>query len=615
MLPKIGVAFIWVLLQMVLGAGCGGEPRAPHLRHERSTPGVLVSNVERADYAGSEACASCHPQIAEAWARSPMHRMTRNAADAQVLATFNGAVLEFKGATVHAETNDGMRYLRIRREHGESLYRVTRVIGGRHREDFVGVAVDAVDPRSVGRGPELVMPVSFVFEPPEWRYKGYSVMVRERPYLGDPGPVWAETCIFCHNTVPLLTTLYDDLYGDGAPSYQGATRGNLLPAERRVELVVRDESGLGRAVERELLVLSMRPARDAHGEALLAAAIDTTRSRFRGEHLVEVGIGCEACHGGSRAHVDDPTIAPRYDLVSPYFDVVAPGESGSLSRAEAENRACARCHSVIFSRYPFTWEGRTRGRGPGGSNINSGEARDFLLGGCASAMRCSTCHDPHAEDDSARLAALATPAGNSICVRCHDDLAGDQALRAHAHHDPTGSGGACVACHMPRKNMSLGYGLTRYHRIGSPTDDSRVERDRPLECAICHADRSVGTLLDDIARLWGHRYDPRHIARLYGDALDVDPLRVTLERGKPHEQATAIVLMGERGNREDLPRLLSAMSHDYPIVRYLARESIARIVGARPSLDMNLPADELEAAARTWLHEANGVGESTSLAP
>ena len=49
---------------------------------------------------------------------------------------------------------------------------------------------------------------------------------------------------------------------------------------------------------------------------------------------------------------------------------------------------------------------------------------------------------------------------------------------------------------MPQKNLGLGYNLTRYHRIGSPTEKARVEGDRPLECALCHADKTVEELTD-----------------------------------------------------------------------------------------------------------------------
>src|SRR5262249_30016869 len=152
----------------------------------------------------------------------------------------------------------------------------------------------------------------------------------------------------------------------------------------------------------------------------------------------------------------------------------------------------------------------------GGSHINSGEARDFLLGGCASAMSCVDCHDPHAPDNRARMDALEGTAGNRICIRCHAKYDNVIALEAHPHQRADGAGGACLSCHMPRKNMSLDTRLTRYHRIGSPTDRARVEGDRPLECALCHADRSVGELVETMERWWGKRYDRAALRALYG---------------------------------------------------------------------------------------------------
>ena len=67
-----------------------------------------------------------------------------------------------------------------------------------------------------------------------------------------------------------------------------------------------------------------------------------------------------------------PDFAPK----SPFLRA-RPAGGGEVTRAEWINRACARCHQVLFSRYPFTWEGRSRRGGEaGGSSITSGEARD-----------------------------------------------------------------------------------------------------------------------------------------------------------------------------------------------------------------------------------------------
>src|SRR5205085_1361725 len=149
---------------------------------------------------------------------------------------------------------------------------------------------------------------------------------------------------------------------------------------------------------------------------------------------------------------------------------------------------------------------------------------------------------------------LATPSGNAVCTPCHGDLAETARLRAHAHHDPAGAGGSCVACHMSRKNMGLDGTLTRYHRIGSPTDAARVPGDRPLECALCHADRSVRDLVDRMETWWPVRYPRQRLEDLYG-SLDANVMRATLERGKPHERAVAVAVLGETGARDAVPAI------------------------------------------------------------
>ena len=111
---------------------------------------------------------------------------------------------------------------------------------------------------------------------------------------------------------------------------------------------------------------------------------------------------------------------------------------------------------------------------------------------------------------------------------------------------------------MAKKNMGLDYALIRYHRIGSPTDPRRVLGDRPLECALCHADRSVEELVSTMERWWGKRYDRAALRALYGDDLTVNALRATLALGKPHEQAVAIAVLGQSGDRTAIPAIAAA---------------------------------------------------------
>lgn len=592
-------------LCVLLAIGCVGISRrvdGPGGAGKRG-PEKVSSNVLRADYAGSAECQVCHEALYSSWEASPMRNMTRLIDGARVMAPFNGGTFELRGDRATMFERGGALMMTIASEHADraGTFRLTRVIGGRHREDFAGV-----DERG---GEEKVLPVSYVFSTGTWRYKGYSVMLPERPGL-KAGPVWRQTCILCHNTAPALVTLYDDLAAPAAAKagYQGSVTDHLLPPERRWVTAALDPVRLGTALRDEVARLQA-PPKDASSDlgSQVRVAINSTRRHFDEQHLVEVGIGCEACHNGSREHMENPNVLPTFELRSPLLRV-GPPEDRAPSRAASINRTCARCHTVLFSGYPHTWEGGRRSDPvPGGSNINSGEARDFLLGGCADAMSCTSCHDPHTRGSEASLAALATPAGNAICTNCHGELTQPAALRAHSAHDPAGAGGSCVGCHMPRKNLALDSRLTRYHRIGSPTDEARVLRDRPLECALCHADRTVESLVADMERIWNKRYDRQALRELYG-SLDSPVLAATLQRGKPHEQAVAAAVLGEshpggeagRGAEATVSLLVPELTNEIPLVRWYVLRAVERVVGTPVPVDVGAPRADVERQVEAW---------------
>jgi len=591
-----------------LGAHCGATQPAPSRSGGVVAAGAgggarVRSNILRGDYAGSDSCAGCHADIHAAWRGSPMHLMTRVPGGAGIHAPFGGggvgdapSTFRFKDDSARLVERDGARFVELTSaQYGDHRYRVTRVIGGRYREDFAGIEEGGADPR------ELLLPVSYVFETRSFRLKGYSVLVGERPGLR-AGGVWSETCVFCHNTVPYFDALWGELAGPGAPTYQGTVVDRLLPRERRWRFDVDPGDGgeraLREAVAQEVVAVGGTPPRAGDDRrAALGHGIRELRARFGARNFVEIGIGCEACHGGSREHVADPHVHPDFAPRSAFLQA-RPEAGGEMTRAEQVNRVCARCHQVLFSRYPFTWEGETRrGSKPGGSSITSGEARDFLLGGCARQMSCATCHDPHAEDRREDLDRLATSAGNAVCVRCHPQYAPAPALAAHAHHDPAGAGASCIACHMPKKNMGLGYTLTRYHRIGLPDDPARVERDRPIECALCHVDKTVSELVGKMETWWGRKYDRAALANLYG-TLEARPLPATLMRGKAHEQAVAIAVLGDARRTETLPAVARQLANPFPLVRYYARRAVDALAPRPCPVDLDRPTPEIIAAVR-----------------
>jgi hypothetical protein len=148
---------------------------------------------------------------------------------------------------------------------------------------------------------------------------------------------------------------------------------------------------------------------------------------------------------------------------------------------------------------------------------------------------------------------------------------------------------------MPRKNMALDYRLTRYHRIGSPTDRERVEGDRPLECALCHADKSTEDLLATMERLWDKRYDRQRLHELYGD-LDGNNLAATIMRGKPHEQVAVAMTLAERRASDSAPLIAGLLKSSYPLARRFAAKALADVTQAGCAIDVDAPVAEIEGA-------------------
>src|SRR6185369_13332747 len=120
-------------------------------------------------------CEPCHADVYAAWRRSPMHEMTRLPAEARLRAPFDGAEFHFKNDRARFEQKDGRRFMRIESaDYGTHLYQITKVIGGRYREDYAGVEVAGVGVGSAVVAParaELVLPVSYVFESRAFRLK------------------------------------------------------------------------------------------------------------------------------------------------------------------------------------------------------------------------------------------------------------------------------------------------------------------------------------------------------------------------------------------------------------------------------------------------------------
>ncbi|HUS30205.1 MAG TPA: hypothetical protein VMZ53_16975, partial [Kofleriaceae bacterium] len=385
-----------VLLLAVVACSSTKQPPPPAPMKERvATNTVGESNIERADYIGPDACAECHPQQHAMWSASLHRVMNARASDAgAVIADFATEVHYRDGVASFGRSLGGL-VMTLNDGGREVRYNVTRTIGHRGLQEFVGV--------EDGRTEEVRLPFGW------WpRAGGWVPQVAFDPWLDeaafDPfAPVrepWAERCPWCHSTYPFA---------------QRIARSSVKQVGH----------GLEQYVER--------------------AASSGNPERLAVDEQVTIGISCESCHLGGRAHADGAKISslPAGAGVHVRADAPAMPATFELQRKDAHvvNTICAQCHSGPSPRLA-----------DGTALRNSSEALDLAAGPCTT-LKCTDCHDPHVADavpDETR--AIAT------CKGCHVA----QAAPAHAGQGHAGT--TCLDCHMPRVVMGVD-SYVRTHRI------------------------------------------------------------------------------------------------------------------------------------------------------
>ncbi|MBZ0231004.1 MAG: cytochrome c family protein, partial [Deltaproteobacteria bacterium] len=265
------------------------------------------SNVRREDYIGPEACAECHPEKHEAWQGS-LHAVMNQRALGDAVAGDWGTQLTYGGRTARFTREAGVPIMDL----AGARYRVTRTIGARALQEYVGVREG--DPAAL----EVRLPFGWWIARPGWYPQPYfdswfgaehdaSGALAFDPFTPEATP-WAARCAWCHNTYPFeLRLLRDPAIGNGP--------------EAHVELVATARTIEQRTGGRE-------------------------RNLLPTDELVTVGISCESCHLGGRAHADG---APqRFAPVGPH--VRRKPDAPALTRGRDEpalvNAICAQCHST-----------------------------------------------------------------------------------------------------------------------------------------------------------------------------------------------------------------------------------------------------------------------------
>ena len=134
--------------------------------------------------------------------------------------------------------------------------------------------------------------------------------------------------------------------------------------------------------------------------------------------------------------------------------------------------------------------------------------------------------------------------------------------------------------------------LDRGAALGDPTVPaitlvSDVLAAKGTTLANAFTDWTVAKIVGEMERSWGRYYDRDKLRRLYGPDLNVPALRTTNAKGLPHEQVTAMTILGEKGDRDALPLIEHELKNAYPLARFFARAAIEKITGEPCAADLD----------------------------
>ncbi len=505
------------------------------------------SNILPGDYVGPAACAECHAQNHRLWSQHPHSRMNQRPGPDTVRGDFAGAALRLTNGTVHFTTDaDGYR-MTVERD-GRTLrrYRVTRTVGSRFIQFYIGVQTEGPEPAGHGVYEEHLLPFAWWMTLGRWLPKHYFDLIgHEQLVDGVPQEegvdkiedvrAWKMQCVNCHNTVPYVYRAANPLWV-GFPDAQVSLAVGTLSAALAPTLETKPNLG---------------------GFLEIPARIDAER------HLVTLGISCESCHFGGREHVQS---RGRQAFLPIHAGLRwMPRDDGRPLTDSRKNPAtltgiCTQCHAANVHLYP-----------DGSAQCNSREGLDFRGGACASRMTCVTCHEPHTA--SPPSGDPDNPAHLAACVSCHPQYQEPTAAAAHGRH-PAGAAITCLDCHMPRQVLGLD-AVVRTHRVGLPVQESLAAQGLANACNLCHLDRSLNWTLAELERGWGRRLSPglggdRPMGEVWLTGPDTGMRLVAA-------QSYARSPLG----KAKLPDLIRALNDPEPVNRVFAARAVEQVRGSR----------------------------------
>jgi Flp pilus assembly protein TadD len=305
--------------------------------------------------------------------------------------------------------------------------------------------------------------------------------------------------------------------------------------------------------------------------------------------MAEMGVGCEACHGPLKSHVEWRNKYPGSKGSEPNPPVV--------KRAQTLD-ACGSCHSrrdeltgdfkpgdSFFDHFSLEiLNDSGRWYADGQIKEEDYEFASFLSSRMnQSGVHCQDCH----RADSGT--------GNNLCMRCH--IGGAPGFTnaplinpsEHTHHLLTGKGGECIGCHMP---VTVYMQRHPRHDHGFTIPDPLLTKQLgiPNACNRCHEDKTTDWALENTDKWFGAKMNrhTRERAQWIGAALRQDDSSKTnlvkmLTTGgePPYWRAVAADLLWRWVDEPDVTQaLLTGMKDAHPLVREKAVRSTETLVAS-----------------------------------
>lgn len=518
-------------------------------------PDATYSNILPADYVGPDACAKCHPKQHHRWSSHPHRFMNQLAHAGSIKGDFDNHIWNVRpGYSVTFSSKAGEYFIAIERPGQQrTRYRVTRTVGSRFVQYYIGVQTEGPEPKSDPRyTTEHKMPFGYWFRMKRWLPAEYFDIGEDREeklaandslYVSGVDNThrmlsYIDNCVHCHNTYPHAYRIFQK-------SLRGFPEAVLAPDLKALSAALSDKINV---------------AANADAFADMPYKLDVNKD------LVTVGISCESCHHGGREHALD-----KKDIVffpsNPYLSVKSRTETrpftGKRDNPATSQGICAQCHSATIAEHP------------NGARIrNSAEAADLFEGSCLTQIRCTNCHEPHTPGVPSGW--TDPPKHLDACMNCHEKYSEDAQIAAHTRHDAKANVN-CMDCHMPRITQGIDE-VSRTHRISLPVEGSMISKGAPNACNLCHLDKSVRWTLDELKRGWGKTITP--FDNTPAALLDQPAGKMWLKSARSIDRMIAVNCYARTGHwKENVADVLDSLNDVNPTNRAFNLFALERIVG------------------------------------